>query len=243
MFTMQQLKEACNDSCFQEFIGKKALICLSQFYNGEPVTRSQDFGEIVGFEDGMLILEKLEGRKFYPATYEAVILAPRGTYILDSTGEEIHNPDFLISWRLNLADNLQESQWISNSAPHFSSIVGKEWNFVYEFDEPFQRKLIETRAGDFIGKKIVVGISEHNNLNSEMDELNRKRQFYGEIIRINFSEGIIVKCKDGAEFSLPPDISLLQKPPAGEYTLESTKEVIANPELMTIWHKNIASSK
>ena len=243
MSTLQQLKSVGNDSRLHEFIGKKALISLSQFYNGDPVTRNQDFGEIIGFEDGMLLLEKPEGRKIYPVIYEAVILAPRGIYILDSTGEKIHNPDFLVSWRLDLGDNLEESQWISNSAPHFASIVGKEWSFVYSYDEAYQRKLIETRAGDFIGKKIIIGISEHKTLEVGQDELKSQTQLYGEIVRINFSEGIIVKCKDGVEISLPPDISLLQTPPAGEYILESNEELITNPELMTIWHKSIDSNK
>ena len=87
-----------------------------------------------------------------------------------------------------------------------------------------QRKLIETRAGDFIGKKFIVGIRELKHLKDGMDESKRQMQLYGENIRINFSEGIIVKCKDGAAFSLPPGISFLQTPLTGEYTLDLLKK-------------------
>lgn len=60
MSTLQQLKDASNDPRLQAFLGKKAIVGLYQFYNGDPIERSQSFGEIMGFEDGMMIHQTKE---------------------------------------------------------------------------------------------------------------------------------------------------------------------------------------
>jgi len=239
MTTLQQLKDGINDPRLLAFIGKKAIVGLYQFYEGEPIKRSQDFGEIIGFEDGLMILQTRENRKAFPVQYKAFVPAPRGKYVLKATEEEIVNPDFLVSWRLDLADNLEDSQWEASTAPHFASIVGKEWDFEYSYDKEYLRELINSRGEDFIGKMIMVGLREYESLDDEARTLVKQSQIYGEVIRVSLSEGIIIKLKDGSEYKLPPDISMLQSAPSGEYTLQSTGEVIIDPDLMTMWTSTV----
>ena len=66
-------------------------------------------------------------------------------------------------------------------------------------------------------------------------KLVKQSQIFGEIYCVNPSEGVVVKVKEGSEHKLPPDLSLLQSPPPDEYTLQSTGEIIVNPDLMTMW--------
>ncbi len=238
MTTLTEFKNESNDPRLQTFIGKKVIVGLFQFYNGEPDVRSQDFGEIIGFEDGMMVLQT-KGRKIYfPIQYEALVLAPRGRYTLDATGEEIVNPDFLVSWRLDLVDEIEESQWRSNMAPHFASIVGQEWKFEYSYDKEYIEELIVSRGESFIGKTVLVGLREYKLQDDGVRKLVEQSQIYGKVVRVSLSEGVVIKLKDGSEHKLPPDISMLQSPPPGEYTLQSTGEVITNPDLMTMWTLN-----
>jgi hypothetical protein len=182
-----------------------------------------------------VVCQTEEGRKRLPIQYEALVLAPRGKYTFKSSGEEIINPDFLISWRLDLADDLDESEWKANTAPHFASIVGKEWDFDYAYDEEYIREMIKERGEDFIGKKIIITVNKQVSLEDGTSKLEEQPLVYGEVMCVSFSEGVVIKLKDGSEVKLPPDISMLQTAPPGEYTLQSTQEVIINPDLMTTW--------
>jgi hypothetical protein len=235
MATLKQLCEETKDPRLQAFIGKKAIVGIYQFYQDEPVTRSQDYGEIVAIGEGHLSLQKKDGLTYSPIRYDAIVIAPRGRYVLDSTGEEIIDPDLLISWRLDLDDELEESQWQPNTAPHFWSLVGKEWDFEYEYDRDFIEQLLKFKAESYVGKTIIIGVSEYESRKDGGKKLIKQSQLFGEIARLNPTEGVVIRLKDGLEKKLPPDISMLQAAPPGEYTLHSTGEVIKNPDLMTIW--------
>ena len=78
MATINELENASNDPRLQEFVGKMGIISLYQFYKREPYERSQDYGEIIGFERKMLILQTQTGKKYFPVNYEAFVFAPRG---------------------------------------------------------------------------------------------------------------------------------------------------------------------
>ncbi|MGD2040606.1 MAG: hypothetical protein PVH11_07250 [Anaerolineae bacterium] len=235
MPTLQQIKDQLDVSRLTAFIGKKAIVGLYQFYEGEPYRRSQDFGEIAGFEDGLMMLQTLVEKGRFPIQYKALVPAPRGTYVLEATKEKVVNPDFLVSWRLDLTDNLEDSQWEANTAPHFDSIVGKEWDFEYSYDQEYLKELMDSRGEDLVGKTILAGVREYELLDDGTRTLVKQSQMYGESIRVSLAEGIVIKLKDGSEHKLPPDISMVQYAPPGEYTLHSTGEVIVNPDLMTSW--------
>ena len=235
MATLQQLKNDINDPRLKAFIGKNAIVGLYQFYEGEPVKRNQDFGVINGFDDGMMELQSGEKMFFFPIRYDALVSAPRGRYILDATGEEVIDLDFLVSWRLDLEDDLEESQWTANTAPHFASIVGKEWDFEYSYDRKYIEELVDSRGNELVGKTIMVGIRKFESGNSEAIKLIEQYQKVGEVTRVNLSEGVVIKLNDDSEMRLPPDISMIQSAPLGEYTLQSSGEVICNPDLMTMY--------
>jgi hypothetical protein len=78
MATLQQLKDQLDVSRLTAFIGKKAIVGVYQFYEGQPYRRTQDFGEIAGFEDGLMVLQTSEGKGRFPIQYKALVPAPRG---------------------------------------------------------------------------------------------------------------------------------------------------------------------
>ncbi len=235
MATLQQLRDSADDPRLQTFIGKQVLVGLWQFYEGELVEQSQDLGYVAAITDGYLVLQTPAGKRYFPVQYEALRPAPRGKYVLKTTGEEVVNPDFLLSWRLNLADKLEESDWRANLAPHFASIVGEEWDYEGVIDWAYLKTLIAARAEEFIGKTVIIGLRKYQEQEDGSRQRTEQLQLYGQIIRVNLSEGVVIGLKDGSEYKLPPDISMFQPAPPGEYTFTSTGEVIVNPDLMTMW--------
>jgi hypothetical protein len=234
MATLLELHQQAQDPRLQPLIGKTVLAGIWQFYEGECVEQSQDFGQITAFEE-TLILQKTEGKLIHvPVSYEAVVPAQRGKYKLITTGEEITNPDYLLSWRLEIADDIQESQWEANTAPHYHTIVGKEWDFEKNKDDEYLKALILSRGKELIGKTIMIGLMYYITVNDE-PQFESKTQKYGRIVRISYQEGVVVQLQDGAELSLPPDISLLERAPIGSYKAKSSGDIIENPDYMTMW--------
>ena len=120
MGTLKELQETIDEEKVNSLIGKTAIACLYQFYQNEPVKRSQDFGGIIGTENGFIVIS-VNGKPTYLPYHEKVIIsAPRGKYILDSNGKEIVNPDYLISWRLDLEDDQPQSKWDPKLCSPFS---------------------------------------------------------------------------------------------------------------------------
>ena len=88
---------------------------------------------------------------------------------------------------------------------------------------------------DYIGKHLLIGFTylEHDGT------LIEQKQFHGVIVRINESEGIVIKLRDSElEFKLPPDLNSLQPAPKGEYRLRATGEVVTDPDFLTTWTLN-----
>ncbi|HEV2489437.1 MAG TPA: hypothetical protein VGT03_06495 [Candidatus Acidoferrales bacterium] len=51
-------------------------------------------------------------------------------------------------------------------------------------------------------------------------------------MRASKEKGITIKLNDGSEFTLPPDLRVLEPAPPGEYRLRSTGEVIVDPDYL-----------
>ena len=82
-----------------------------------------------------------------------------------------------------------------------------------------------------IGKSIIIGLTF---LNYEGAIVERK-QLFG-VIRSIGEDGIYIKLQNSEEeYTLPPDLSAIEKAPQGEYRLKSTGEVIVNPDLKASW--------
>ena len=234
MATLDELKTLARDSRLQRLVGKTVLVGLWQLYQNEPAKASQEFGKILGVDD-MLVLATQEGKQsLYPVTWDAIVPAPRGTYRLRMKEQEVIDPDYLLSWRLDIADTLELSQWTANSAPHVYSLVGREWDHEYRHDRAYEEYLIDEYGEQLIGRTVLVGIRRYRQVSGKR-ELLSQRQEYGTIRRVSKSDGVVLALRDGSELGMPPDLSLLQPAPDMEYTLQSTGEVISRPDYMAQW--------
>lgn len=234
MATLEQLKALAKDPRLQRFIGRTALIGLWQLYKNEPAKASQDFGTILKIDE-MLVLATPEGKQpGFPITWNAIIPAPRGSYRLRMTEEVVIDPDYLLSWRLDIVDDIELSQWTANSAPHVYSLVGREWDFEYRHDRGYEEHLIEEYGEQLIGRTALVGIRRYGQASGKREFLSQTQE-YGTIQHVSKAEGVILVLRDGSELSMPPDISLLQPAPEMEYTLQSTGEVISRPDYLAQW--------
>lgn len=82
----------------------------------------------------------------------------------------------------------------------------------------------------YIGKHLLVGITylEYDGTFIE------QKQAHAIIVKINESEGIVIKLHDsGLEYKLPPDLNSLNPAPKGEYRLHPTNEIVTDPDYLT----------
>jgi len=86
-------------------------------------------------------------------------------------------------------------------------------------------------AEPFIGKRIIVGITHVDHLHRPV----RQEQYHGRIVRVSEREGIVIQTPSGEEKHLPPDLRAMFAARPGEYTLPSTGQVVAGPDLQTSW--------
>lgn len=93
----------------------------------------------------------------------------------------------------------------------------------------------ELAAAQHIGKRVLIGIK---NIDKD-DNLLDKKQYYGEIIRINQKEGIVVRLHGTQdEMNLPPRLEALEPAEPGDYRLRSTGEVVVDPDYISTWTVN-----
>lgn len=91
------------------------------------------------------------------------------------------------------------------------------------------------QSESYIGKHLLIGITYLDHEGAFIEQ----KQFHGVIVRINESEGIVIKLHDSElEYKLPPDLNSLQPAPKGEYRLRSTGEIVTDPDYLTTWTVN-----
>ncbi len=83
---------------------------------------------------------------------------------------------------------------------------------------------------DLIGKVILVGMTYYH----KNDEFIERKQFWGTIVSVG-QNTIVIKQKNGEEFSIPNDERAIEKAKPGEYRLHSTGEVIVDPDFLSTW--------
>ena len=104
--------------------------------------------------------------------------------------------------------------------------------YLYEAREEYEGAYKkEVTLDDLLGKVLLVGITYYTNENEWIEQ----KQFYGTVIEATDSI-IRIKQKDGAEFTLPPDLSSTKKARPGEYKLRSTGEVVIDPDFLATWN-------
>ena len=91
--------------------------------------------------------------------------------------------------------------------------------------EPIQ---ISGDGSEYLGKRLLVGVT----VNSADGEFLYREQFHGLIVAASSACVVIERADNGARVSFPP---LLEEAPRGNYKLESTGEVIADPDYLARW--------
>jgi len=90
----------------------------------------------------------------------------------------------------------------------------------------------ENEAQILVGKRLLVGVTHRNH----DEEVTRREQFHGEVVRATKSGGIILRLNDSTEErALPPDLSVIEEADPGEYRLKSTGELVINPDYVATW--------
>jgi len=215
-------------------IGQTILVGFTYYNQDEAVTgQEQLFGEITEIISDSIKVKYTNGEEWY---IPAIALdAPRGLYECVKSGEKVTNPDLLVSWMVkDSADYNSPPIWMQNYAPLVMSKVPKEFNHIYNHDREFIENLIKTKGEEYLNKLVMVGLTYYKTLN-DTEEIVEQKQIHGRIIRVSYSEGVVIELDDSTKFNLPPDLSLLQPAPPGEYTELSTGKIIVNPDLVTIW--------
>ena len=90
----------------------------------------------------------------------------------------------------------------------------------------------------FIGKYLLAGLTY---VDDNENVINRE-ELHGYIVRINPEEGLVVRMENGEEFQLPHNLSALQPAEPGEYYLQSTEEIILDPDYVAVWMIRIPDS-
>jgi len=100
------------------------------------------------------------------------------------------------------------------------------------FAEMKKPQLDESKAGEYIGKTILLGVSYLD----QNQKLLRQRQWVGTILTFSNTEGITIKLRDSdVPCALPPDPRGIQKAKPGVYKLRSTGEEVVDPDYLATW--------
>ena len=94
----------------RDLVGKYVLVGITvQDKRGEFKRREQFHGTVVSADESSGIVLSLSGAragefKTLPPATEVFEAAPRGTYSLKDSAEEVVDPDYLCTWRLTQPD-------------------------------------------------------------------------------------------------------------------------------------------
>jgi hypothetical protein len=81
-------------------VGKRILVGVKNYDAGGNLTsQSQHLGEVVGVDEGRISIRWGDGQ--VTTLPPEVADAPRGTYRLRSSGQEVVDPDLLATWRFD----------------------------------------------------------------------------------------------------------------------------------------------
>ena len=83
---------------------------------------------------------------------------------------------------------------------------------------------------ELIGKTMLVGLTYLNAQEEEAGEM----QIHGTVVRVD-EDGIIIQQEDGEEFAIPADMSAIEPAEPGDYKLNTTGEVVVDPDFIALW--------
>lgn len=78
----------------------------------------------------------------------------------------------------------------------------------------------------------MIGLEVHDRHDNHVDNV----QLHGRIARVNPEEGVVVLLHpSGVEYAMPAVLAAYEDAPPGDYQLQSTGEVVRDPDLLTSW--------
>jgi len=211
------------------------ITCLDP--DGAVLRQEQYHGEIVGRKKSTITIRRFDDKEevWIPRDFEAVRLAPAGTYGLRSSGVTVTNPTFLVSWMYTVIEDEELGMHYEiepNFAPMKESRVPKEWDHI--LGSPGAERIawmIEHFARQYAEKTIIVGFTHQASDGTILGQEQR----VGLIVGMGPTAVVIRDESRGETFTLPPDLSLIEKAPPGEYRLRSDGRVVNNPDYITSW--------
>lgn len=87
------------------------------------------------------------------------------------------------------------------------------------------------RREDYLEKTVLLGA----NYADRNDDIVERRQYVGVIEDVDEAEGISIRLRNGELLQLPPTFEAFQPAEPGEYTLQSTLEIIRDPDFLVVW--------
>lgn len=182
--------------------------------------RRQFLGEVLeappGGPPGLYVRAPEGAAVAVPADAAAVLPAPRGVYRCLVTGETFTDPDLITSWRV-IEPPGAAARWQANYAPLVRPPVPDEWDFTYRHDPAHLRHFLDTRGGDYAGRRVRVLLRVYvEAADGAGSHFVGEEERAGRIARASYAEGVVVTLESGKEFRLPPDLSLLQPLPSGD---------------------------
>jgi len=220
------------------WVGKSILAGLTwQNEQGRVMEQRQIYGVITGVKEAESTMEVDQAHgEFWTLPYypETVMQPPHGTYKCRSTGEEVVNPDLLMSWRIMRTEGGEQRGWQPNFLLFSEPVQPPEWEFTRDHDAVYIQQDILQRGPQYLGKRLLVGI-QYYEVEGAKRKVFRVEQYHGEIVKANPVDGLVIRQADGEEFILPPDLTMLEPAPKAEFRLRATGEVVVNPDYIAAW--------
>ena len=218
--------------------GRDILVGITYLDPDGIVLRQEQYhGEILGKQKSTIRIRRLDDKEetWIPRDFDAIRLAPAGTYRLCSSDATLTNPTFLVSWMYTVVEDEKFGMHYEiepNFAPMKESRVPKEWDHTLTF--PGAERIawmIEHFARQYAEKTIIVGFTHQASDGTILSQEQR----VGLIVGMSPSAVVIREETRGETFTLPPDLSLIEKAPPGEYRLRSDGRVVNHPDFLTSW--------
>ncbi len=137
--------------------------------------------------------------------------------------------DLVTAWQTFDEDNFGECRMLSTSD-------GKTIYDIPDAFKAFGMYFYERRGGNpasfgaLLGKILLVSLTYYD----ENNEVTKRCQLWGEVTEADENQIVILR-DNGEEISLPPDLSSIEKATKGEYVLDSTGEVVKDPDFTARW--------
>ena len=86
------------------------------------------------------------------------------------------------------------------------------------------------RFSDLKGKILLIGLTYYG----EDGNITEQVQYWGTVVKAD-KEIITIRRANGELFSIPPDLSAIEPADKGEYRLNSTGEIVVDPDYVSSW--------